>query len=106
MLKIIDGLSQTDRITFSTKDSCATAIRKENGEIDYDFAKENKSVKESIIALFVIFVLSSLVKAFVLVPFITKGVLSVGWYLTSLVFYSFLAILSVVVIKTSEGEET
>ena len=105
MLKIISGRSEKDRITFSTKDSCATAIRKENGEINYDFKKEDTPVTQALTAILVIFVLSSLFKAFVLIPLITNGSISVGWYLTSLVFYSILAVLSVVAVRNRGGED-
>lgn len=105
MLKIIGGRSEKDRITFSTMDSCATAIWKKNGGIDFEFKKEDTSTCQALVAIFIIFVFSSLFKSSVLVPLIEKGIISVWWYLTSLVFYSILAVLSIVSLRNSEGEE-
>lgn len=103
MLKIISGRSEKNRITFSTKDSCATAIRKENGEIDFEFKKEDTTFSKALFELLIILGVPSLLKAFVLVPLIESNTISVGWYLTSLAFYSLLAVLCVIVV--SKGPE-
>ena len=97
MLKIISGHSEKNRITFSTKDSCATAIRKENAEFDFEFQKEDIPISKALTTLFVIFGLSSLLKSFVLIPLIESNTIYVGWYLIPLVLYSLLAILSIIV---------
>jgi len=55
MLKIISGHSEKNRITFSTKDSCATAIRKENAEFDFEFQKEDIHISKALTTLFLIF---------------------------------------------------
>ena len=104
MLKIISGHSEKDRITFSTKDSCATAIRKENGEIDFEFEKKDTPLFKSILILFIIFGMSSILKSCVLIPFIESNIISVGWYLVPLAFYSVLAVLCVIVINKSPEE--
>lgn len=105
MLKIISGRSEKDRITFSTKDSCATAIRKENGGIDFEFKKEDTPLVKSVLILFIIFGMSSILKSSVLIPFIENNIISVGWYLTPLAFYSLLAILSIIVVCTHSEKE-
>lgn len=104
MLKITNANSKKDRITFSTKNSCTTAIRKENGEIDFEFKKEDTSISQSFLSALIIWCLPLILKSFVLIPLIEKNVISIIWYLIPIFLYSIITILIIILIR-NEGKE-
>lgn len=97
MLKLSSGKSEKDRISFYTSDNGATAIRREDGEIEIELVKKNTPILKAFVILLGIFGTTSLVKALVLMPLIKAETLATTWYLLPTFVYSLLAILSIVV---------
>lgn len=105
MLKLSSGKSEKDRISFYTSDNeGATAIRNPSGEITIKYEKNNIPIAKAIIAILVLFGTLSLVKAFVLIPLIEKGISTI-WYLVPAFFYSFLAVTSIISVRKTGGKE-
>lgn len=105
MLKLSGGNSYKDRISFYTSDHGATAIRNKNNEITIEYGKKNVSVKKSITILLGTFGTLSLVKAFVLVPLIENKIIGTVWYLIPTFFYSFLAVVSIIIVRKTGCKE-
>ena len=105
MLKLSSGKSEKDRISFYTSDNGATAIRNSNGEITFEYGKKNVSVMKALAILLGIFGTLSLVKAFVLIPLIKNNTIGTVWYLIPTFFYSFLAVISIIAVRKTGGEE-
>ena len=105
MIKLSSGKSEKDRISFYTCDNGATAIRNKNGEFTIEYGKKNVPIMKSIAILLGIFGTLSLVKAFVLIPLIENKIIGTVWYLIPTFFYSFLAIISIIVVRKTGGKE-
>lgn len=105
MVKLIAGSSQKDRISFSSFDESATAIRKSNGEIDIKLGKINESPTIVSIILSIIFYATPLVKAYIIVPLIKNGILGAKFYLVAAFIYLFVAIFEITYLRITRGKE-
>lgn len=105
MLNLSNGRSEKDRISFYTSDNGATAIRKENGEIDIEFGKPNIPLIKALFVLIGIFCTHSLIKAYVLIPLIEKQTLGLIWYLIPMFVYTFFLIFAIIVVRKQGGTE-
>lgn len=105
MLKLSGGHSEKDRISFYTSDNGVTAIRNENGEITFEFEKNDDSITEPVAAILGISVALSIVKRFLLIPLINNRIIGTVWYLIPIFFYSFLAIISIIYVRKNDGKE-
>lgn len=75
------------------------------GEFTIEYGKKNVPIMKSIAILLGIFGTLSLVKAFVLIPLIENKIIGTVWYLIPTFFYSFLAIISIIVVRKTGGKE-
>ena len=105
MIKLSNGKSDKDRISFYTSDNCATAIRHPNGEITIEFEKENVYAREVIRAIFRIFGIPLIIKAFVILPLIESNKIGIVWYLIPTFLYVIYANREIINLRKSGGIE-
>lgn len=113
-MELIAGQSGKNRITFFTHEKNVTAIRKENGEIEFEHnttkeynakKKEKKEKSKGIAIPLWTFLLASILKAYLVMPLIEKQVIGVGWYLVVAFYYLFVTIISIFMLREEIGEE-
>lgn len=103
MFKLTSGRSSKNSITFSSKKTVATAIRKEDGEIEIQNIVEEANKKEDILILLLSIIIISLIKSFILIPLIKKDVINVLFYLIPAIIYTCCAIYAIIAVRCKEG---
>lgn len=104
-MKLAGGNSQKDRITFRTQSGkTATAIRKENDQIEIDFTKKEIPIK-AIGLLLVLFIIPCIIKEYVLLPKIEAEKIGEIWYLLPMFVSLLLCIYSIIYILIKDKTE-
>lgn len=101
MMKLLRGRSGRDRISFMTSDRKISAIRKENGTIE--FAENEDEATRDWSGM--IWILLCIMKVYIIIPLIQKGILGMAWYLLPALFLFILMIVSITKLKSEIGEE-
>lgn len=101
MMQLIGGHSEKNRISFYTIERKVSAIRKENGSIE--FSENDKDNVKGLSGLVWIFI--CMLKVYAIIPLIQKGIIGMAWYLFPAFFIFIWAIEQIVGLKSKIGEE-
>jgi uncharacterized protein YqhQ len=93
-MRILGGASKKDRISYVTKENCITAIRKEDGTIEFSDAKIDTGIAAYLMILKISILLSVMKEIFRT---------SMFWYVFSFVIYILLLLLGILVVRSKKS---